>query len=800
MKLSLSWIFDHINADPGFQPSPKGFGGHVAKAEFIPRNRGTGHSWKTIPVEEIIKKINSITAEIEAFKKIDIDVKNFELAKVKEVKDKIVLDIIDLNKTIELSNRLDAKEGDLYLIKQIGEKFAWATLQDLGSEKEGLVPNLYIPDTSKWRSQLETEDYILELDNKSITNRPDLWGHRGFAREIAAIFNLPLKPIENFVLEQDIIESEQIIHESQTPFSFEIENLNACKKFATYYIPKIEVKPSTLAMASRLAKIDSRPINLIVDATNYVMFDLSQPMHAFDANKINKKVGPRFAKPGEKITLLDNETIELTVQDLIIADAQKPIALAGIMGGTNSEVDDNTTALLIESANFDATTIRKTSTTAKKRTEASARFEKSLDPDQNVLAIERFIKILSENNINTLAQTIQSLGIKIDPKTIEISHDFIEKKLGTKIDEAFILETLEKLEFIVKKIDLGTIIYEITIPSFRATKDITIPEDIVEEIGRFFGYGNIEFVLPCKQIKPFDLSATRSLRKIKQYLAFGSHMHEVQNYPFFDENFIKEIDWQQTQSTKVANPVSENWVRLVDSLIPHLLKNIQQNLLQPQKLRFFEINNIWDTISATKTIEQKSLAGIFFDKKNQIDFYECKAYLNDLFLSLGFEDIKWKKNENNKKNWYSLYQTAELFYENTKIGTAGMISKSLLNKISEGDAFIFEIDANFLLEEKPKALRFKAISKYPSVWLDISLLVPLHITADQVTELIENSDAKIYKVELVDHFENPQWDNKKSLTLRYYLVDENKTLSKEEIDEVINKVSEKIKVIGAQIR
>ncbi|MDR3646528.1 MAG: phenylalanine--tRNA ligase subunit beta [Candidatus Babeliales bacterium] len=756
MKLSLSWIFDHINAD-----------------------------WKSIPVEEIIKKINSITAEIEAFKKIDIDVKNFELAKVKEVNDKISLSIVDLNKTIELSNRLDAKEGDLFLVKKIDDKFAWVTLVDLGSEKEGLVPDLCIPDISAWRSQLETQDYILELDNKSITNRPDLWGHRGFAREIAAIFNLPLKPLDNFIIKPNIIESEELI-----------EN-GACKKFATYSIPEIKIQSSSLFMAARLAKIDSRPINLVVDTTNYVMFDISQPMHAFDANKISQKIGPRFAKVGEKITLLDNETIELTAHDLVIADAQKPVALAGIMGGINSEVDNNTTALLIESANFDSATIRKTSTIVKKRTEASARFEKSLDPEQNILAIERFIKILSMHHINISNNPIQSFGIKTEPTILKVAHEFIEKRLGTKLTETFIIETLEKLEFLVKKIDNK--IYEITVPSFRATKDITIPEDIVEEIGRFFGYANIEFVLPAKQIKPNSLFTTRRLRKIKQYLAFGAHMHEVQNYPFYDENFIKELNWQPLQSTRVASPVSENWVRLVDSLIPHLLKNIQQNLLQPQKLRFFEINNIWDTISKTTAIEKKSLAGIFFDKKNPVNFYECKENLNGLFTALGFDNIKWQKTENNSP-WYSQYQTAELFYNDTSIGHAGMVSQSFLEKISEGSAFIFELDAQFLLQEQAPEKRFKNISKYPSVWLDISLLLPSNITVRQVTDIIAQSDAKIYKVELVDHFENPDWDNKKSLTLRYYLVDENKTLSKEEIDAVINKVSETIKTVGAQIR
>jgi len=791
MKLSLTWIFDHIDAD-----------------------------WKSIPVEEIISKINSTTAEIEAFKKLNINLDQFEIAKVICVKDKITLNIINLNKEIILNNRLDAKENDIYLVKSFdslhslrmtgrSDEFTWASLHDLGSEKDGLLPDLLIHDTKNWKAQLENTDYILELDNKSITNRPDLWGHRGFAREIAAIFNLPLKPLTNFLETRDITEISSHKDNNISPFSIEIENENACKRFATYYIPKIEIKPSTLLIACRLAKIDARPINLVVDTTNYVMFDLSQPMHAFDANKLIRSTrpsdslsmigvfGPRFAKKGEKITLLDNETVELTVQDLVIADIEKPVALAGIMGGTNSEVDNNTTSLLIESANFDASTIRKTSAHVKKRTDASARFEKSLDPYQNIFAIERFIKLLSEH-LNIENNKIISLGNKYEPKTIEIKHSFIEKRLGTKLEPDFVIKTLEKLEFLVEKNINKEITYTITVPTFRATKDITIPEDIVEEIGRFYGYGNIEFILPAKQIKPFDLKQTRRLRKIKQNLAFGAHMHEVQNYPFFDENFIKELSWQPENSTKVATPVSENWQRLVNSLIPHLLKNIQQNLLAPQKLRFFEINNIWQTDSTNKTIEEKSLAGIFFDKKNPVDFYECKAYLNNLFSALGF-DIEWKKLEQNS-HWYSQYQTAELFYENKRMGQAGMISKQVLAKITDGDAFIFEIDANFLLKEKTPALRFKTISKYPAVWLDVSLLVPLNITVNQVTHTIEHADPKIYKVELVDHFENPNWTDKKSLTMRYHLLDEHKTLSKEEIDTVTNNVIEQIKNIGAQVR
>lgn len=776
MKLSLTWIFDHIDAD-----------------------------WKSFSIKDIITKINSTTAEIENFTKLELNINEFELAQVIKVDDKITVKLVDSNKEIILFNRLDAKINDLFLIKKENNEFRWATLHDLGSSKEGLVPDLYISEkdlkNSNWKHQFEAEDYILELDNKSITNRPDLWGHRGFAREIAAIFNLPLKPISEFIELKPKIEVKLFEKNNEIPFDIKIENHDACKRFAMYYMPNITIKPSTLFMSMRLSKIDTRPINLIVDSTNYVMQDLSQPMHAFDANKIKSKIGPRFAKKDEKITLLDNETVKLTEHDLVIADAEKPVALAGIMGSINSEVDNRTNSLLIESASFDAGTVRKTSTSVKKRTDASSRFEKSLDPNQNIIALERFIKLLSLNDIKT-DYSIVSLGETKPAKVIEISHDFIEKKLGTKIDSKFVIKTLEKMEFavVVQQQEKNELKYIITVPSFRATKDITIPEDIVEEIGRFYGYDNIKFVLPAKQIKPFDLEETRRLRTIKQYLAFGAQMHEVQNYPFYDENFIKELNWQPRISTKVATPVSENWQRLVNSLIPHLLKNIQQNLLHPQKLNFFEVNNVWDTISESKSIEKKSLAGIFFDKKNPINFYDCKTSLNSLFHSLNL-DIQWvKAKTENLSSWYSNYQTAELTYKDKVIGFAGMASKSFFSPISSSDAFIFEIDADLLLKEKAPKIKFKAISKYPSVWLDISLLVPLKVTVTQITNIIESSDSKIFKAELVDHFENPNWTDKKSLTMRYYLGDEHKTLSKDEIDEVMGKVIENIKKIDAQIR
>ena len=771
MKLSIAWIFYHIDAD-----------------------------WKKIDIKYLVDKFNKTTAEIESYKKIQTDLGELFLAKISSIsQETVILFCHELNKEIELPKRENIKENDLFLLRKNKDTiFQWARSTDLGSEKDFILPKFSIEEkllNGEWKKSFEYEDYIFEVDNKSITHRPDLWGHRGFAREIAAILGLPLLPIQKYIEEIKVFTSGNSFKASSTnAFSSSIDS-QFCKRFATYYINDIENKSSNLFTSTRLLRIDAKPINAIVDATNYVMFDLGQPMHAFDAKKIKgKNISARLATKGEKLTLLDGENIELTENDLVIADEENPIALAGIMGGKNTEVDENTKSVLIESANFDAATIRKSSIRFKKRTEASARFEKSLDPNQNIPAIERYLKILNLENVQLKASNeIVSLGHAEEEKKIEVSLNFIQARLGVAIEAEFVKKTLEKLEF---KVTQQNDLFKITVPTFRCIKDVTIPEDIVEEVGRFFGYGNIPFVLPAKQMIPTDFNEVVNLRKIKELMAFSGFMHEVQNYPFYDESFLIELKWQPENTIYVSNPVSENWRRLVTSLIPHLIKNVQQNLTKSEELNFFEFNRIWQS-DDSQEIEKKSLSGIFFSK-NEVDFYEAKKLLITLFELLDIT-VTWSKS-NNVAPWYSKFQTADLMFNNKKIGTAGKISKEFLSKITEGEAFIFELDGNFLVQHKSQLLKFKPLGKYPSVWLDISMFIPINVTVDEVGKIIKISDSRIFKVDLVDRFVKDEWNDKVSLTFRFHILDEQKTLLKEEINEIMNNVTNQVKKLGAQLR
>jgi len=776
MKISLRWIFDHINAD-----------------------------WSEVAIEQLVDKFNKTTAEIEGFSKISIDVSQFFLVQIKEIKkDTVIVFCQEQGSEITLTARSDALEGNCYLVKKEDKSYRWATLEDFHCYKEGLVPAVYVEQSlhnGDWKKDFEVEDYILEVDNKSITHRPDMWGHRGFAREVAAIFDLDFKPEGEFLKEIPV----QACETSGTDdhgFTVSVQNPEVGKRFAGLYMPEIQNRPSSLWMASRLMRVGSRPIDFLVDVTNYVMLDLSQPMHAFDAQKLTaKQVTPRFAKSGEKLILLDDAEVELTSKDYVITDGNKPIALAGVMGGKLSAIELNTKSIFLESANFDAATIRNSSMRVKNRTEASARFEKSLDPNQNITGIFRLLKIFEDEGvIYTASKKIISIGRQAQPLEIVISHAFIEKRLGADIEPSFIEGVFDKLEFKFQQWgEMVELEYQVVVPTFRSTKDVKIQVDLVEEIGRFFGFENTEFVLPKKETKPYDLSHVLRKRNIKKLLSFGLAMREVRNYSFYDESFLAKLNWQPAAYMEVSNPVSENWKKLVTSLVPHLIKNVEDNQVKHDQLRFYEFSRIWPT---DKPIEKRALAGIFFDKK-QIDFYEAKSWVVALFDLLNI-DVTWKKADVDEivkdRPWFFPYQTAKLMVSDKVIGYAGTLDEAFLSPLFEGQAFVFELDGDFLLDYKHELKRFTPISKYPSVARDVSMFVPLAVTVDQIKEIIKACNESILDVFLVDFFQKNEWKDKKSLTFRFILQDYKKTLESCDVESVYESVVSALNIVGAEIR
>jgi len=779
MKLSLAWIFDHIQA-----------------------------SWKDYDIAELVEKFNGTTAEIEEYRKVDIDLRNFTLIRITETDSEIMGMSDELNQEISLPQREDIHEGQIYLIKKNKDAWDWAKLPDLGGTKDRLLAPISCNQkefAGAWKDSFEVEDYIIEIDNTSITHRPDLWGHRGVAREVAAIIDKPFLPDEYFLADYPVRDYEDFASStSDNPFSFEIEAENICKRFAGVYFSEISHAASWLDMASRLARIDSKPIDAIVDTTNYVMFDTSQPLHGFDADAIEeKKIIPRMAKNKESLILLDDEEISLTNQDCVISSGKEPLALAGIMGGKKSGITSKTTSMLLESANFDAVSIRKTAQRFKLRTDASMRFEKSLDPNQNIAGILRFLKILQEKEMPfQVSSEIVSLGQKVLPKEIIISHKKIETMLGASIESSFIEKILQRLGFEVAPYEEHQEQwYKIFVPTFRSTKDVLLPEDIVEEIGRFFGFENIPQELPAMQMSPSDETALYRERKIKQCMATTMSAHEVMNYSLYDKEFLSVLGWQPEEAVSIQNPVSEFATQLVTSLIPGLLQNIYTNSADYSSLRFFESGRIW--LKESSVHELKSVSGIIYEQKESVDFYKIKELLQKLFRMLHLS-VEWKSADTkyleNNAPWFHPYQTAQLLCQDELLGHAGKVNPVFMHRIGGGDAFIFELNGDFLFTFEQEELKYEPSSKYPGSWRDISMLIPIALTVNDIIDVVKNIDGRIQNVQLIDFFQKDEWKDQRSVTIRIDIQDYEKTLQQKEIDAIFEAISQALQKEGAQIR
>jgi len=776
MKISIAWVFDHIDADV-----------------------------TQVDVPTLIERFNETTAEIEGFQKIKIDLDLFSLVEVKSIESKVKVYSSEWDLDTSLSKREDACAGHWYLMIKRGKGYDWATSIDLGGQKEMLLPALSVSAAEQkggWKKKFAAIDYIFTVDNKSITHRPDMWGHRGFAREIAALLNLPLKPLEDFVVDYEIKPYDHTAPaDKDTPIGITIDDREKCRRFAGLYMPKIEMRPSLLWMATRLSRVDSRSINAVVDFTNYVMLDLSQPMHSFDAEELtNKSINARSALNKEKLTLLDDQTIELCGEDLVISDGDRPVALAGVMGGKRSGVTPETTSLFLESANFEAATIRRTSQRYKLRTEASARFEKSLDPNQNTDAILRFLKLLDDAKIPyTAAPSIASLGALVEPLELVVTQSFIETRLGTTVAPDFVVDTLTKLAFGVNEMEEGdSRTYLLVVPTFRSTKDITIPIDIVEEVGRFYGYSSIPFELPSLKTEVSNNYWVHQIYKMKELLAFGLSMRELYSYSLFDESFLRAINWGPDQTAQIKDPVSENLYRLVTTLVPNLLKAVQENSADHDQLRFFEWGRCWAKEGADIT-ELKALAGIIFDKKKPVDFYDAKALLEQFFAMLHLP-VQWQHADTVSYPWFHDAQTAVLLHEGKTIGMAGTADSLFLREVAEGHAFIFELNGDFLEKYVRPEHRFVPLSKYPEVDRDVSMLVPLSLTVDELSHMMSNVDEQVVAVELVDMFQKKEWKDQRSLTMRYTMRDATKTMTKAEVDAIHTKIIKTVEAAGATVR
>lgn len=639
------------------------------------------------------------------------------------------------------------------------------------------------------------KDYILDID--VLPNRiPDCGGHFGIAKEIAAILNLKtIEPIK-IQLKQGFKKKED--------FQIEIEDKNICQRYTAGILSGIKVSSSPAWLRQRLENCGLQSINNIVDILNYVMLEIGQPLHAFDFDKIqDKKIFVRFAKNGEKILALDNKEYLLDKDILVIADGRGPIAIAGIKGGKETGIDQNTTKIVLEGANFEPRTIRRASKKLNLRTDASLRFEHCLDPNLTILAINRAAFLIQKLTGSKLSgEFLDIYPKKILPKKINLKLDYLKSLLGSKIPEKEIKNILERLNFQIIKSNSQEFLVEV--PSQR--RDISLPEDLIEEILRLWGYEKIPSIFPSGIIrfpKRNEKVFWRNfVRDILKELCFV----EVYNPVFLDEKDILAFNLSrqnQRSFLELLNPLSNEQKYLRGSLIPNLLKNVKENskFFEEKEIKIFEIGKIFKKNSSKNEIEEKEiLTGLIFEKNGKKEtFYHLKGIVDTILNKIGISNVWYDEYqpipEDSLASIWHRQKRAEIKVSNQKIGFLGGISQKILDfyKI-QGEIYLFDLDFEKLWQIASEEREYLPISPYPAAIRDIAILVPRNTRVGEVLNVISRSGGLMVRdVDLFDIYEGEELpEGKKNIAFHIIYQAQDHTISSEEINALHQKIVKKI--------
>ena len=621
------------------------------------------------------------------------------------------------------------------------------------------------------------DDTIFEIDNKSLTNRPDLWGHYGIAREIACIFNRKLKPLALDDLSK---------YEKLPKIALKVENPD-CFRYSAITVNNVNTHTSPMEMKIRLNYVGMRDINLLADMTNYIMLELGQPMHAFD-NAVVKGITVVKSKKGEKLLTLEREEHAIPENSCLICDDKRvPVAIAGIKGGLLSGITEKTNSLLLESATFDAMAIRKTSTAIGLKTDASLRYEKSLDPELTPVAIARLIYILKgiDDDVQVTSSLTDVYNKKYPKVEIKISKSFIENRIGVSIDTAMLERIFEGLEFGFTKNDD---IYTLSIPSFRATKDISIKEDIVEEVARIFGYDKV-VPMPCA----FDLQPVTQNKEViveyktKRLLAEKYGVSEVHSYVWNFENFNETYGIKSPSYVGLMDASNSGQTGIRSELLPTLLKMFSENKNSFPDVRIMEIGRVATGLKDNLAVEEKHLAVLLAsDTESEKNLYfEMKKILENICTSLIETSVEYDINGKAPKYFHPVNSCA-IVKNGIKLGHMGVLSPTI-NIDKRFNVAMLEIDFNALCKLPKEVHKIAEVSKYQDVNVDLNFLVDKNLPYSEVKAVIDGFKTKLdMTYTLKDIFESEQLGDKKSMTFTFNISSLNKTLTSEDIEKFTN--------------
>ena len=644
-----------------------------------------------------------------------------------------------------------------------------------------------VPNGTDLKEIYAIDDIIFEVDNKSLTNRPDLWGHYGIAREFATLANRPLKELERADLSK---------YNNLPKIDMKIED-PLCYRYSCLQVDNIKKNVSPVNMRIRLYYCGMRGINLLADLTNYIMLEMGQPMHAFDSRKVEKIRIKKFDKPFVFETL-DGVKRNIDENTLMICNEDTPVAIAGIMGGLDSEIVEDTTALTLESATFDASSVRKSTVRLSHRTDASARYEKSLDPEMTVTAIERFVKLLTD--IDSEAEVISSLtdeyAYHYPDVTLEFDKKFVDRYTGIEISNDTIVNTLTALGF---KVELNDNQFKVDVPSWRATKDVTIKADIIEEITRIYGYDNFDIHTAVAPLYPVRVAVEKSVEeKVKDILVKRFSLHELHSYVWAYTDEFKKLGIEVEENIKLLNSTNPNIETIRKSIVPTQFCQVKNNTGFNADFGVFEIGHVVDGVDENNMCkEYKKLAITLFSKTKSLE----KLYfeLRDM-IAVVVEDIRHKGLSYEKMEATHSYQHPKnlnkIICDGVVIGEIGVAHPVVSKKIDKKAAIVYaEIDINDLASVANAGISYEEPSKYPSMEVDLSFVADKY---EKIGKAIESANSSlIKKVFVTDTYED---ENGKSITVRLIFSLNDRTLTREEVMEVVDSIVETLKNDGINLK
>ena len=696
----------------------------------------------------------------------------------------------------------------------------------LGSEKELNIGDdhenvLVLPKDSpvgeEFAKYYDMNDTVIEIENKALTNRGDLFGVLGIARELTAITG------NKFVSPDWYLSKTANLKPEDNCLKLEIIN-NAealCPRYVGITLDDIHIEESPVWLKSVLTKCDIKPINNIVDITNYISLIVGQPLHAFDYDKLVKEdprehsnayIKIRMAKQGEKILGLDDKIYELDEKVMVIADSTHPIAIAGIIGGKDTEVDENTKRIILESANFDKSSIRRSSMKLGVFTDAATKFKHSLDPEQCLPALLKAVDMVKELGKGKISSEVIDIYIKkFEQKTIKISIDDTNSVLGTELDIDPVKKLLENLEYSVKKDD---VLY-VTPPSWR--RDIEIKEDVYEDIGRIYGFSNIKQLLPSKVIAPPATNKTLLTKLLVREVLSNSGAFETINYSFVNQESFSKCNLDSNISYKIKNSLSPELSFMRTSLLQSLLQRAQENLERGINMfTLYEIGipHLLNFIGEDKLPIEKGHVSLLSIKSKKEDvssspYYLAKKYLERIFDKLNLLNVSYNLIADSQeldlpphiKNSLNLFEpnsSAITSFQGINLGIVGEIKNSIKDNFKLPDFTCgFDIDLDVLSTLETEQRRYRKTSVYPSFTHDLCFEVDLNSKYIDIKNRIEslvNSDLLWGRVECLDIYkgENVPEDSKR-ITFRINVSNYNKTLNEEEIKSIVNQITDSLK-------